>query len=227
MPHAEMPRVIFTVFAGRRRFMNVLMMYVHPLLTNTVDQVDIWDYCRTASDREYVQTLDGKPDRRVRVVTPPASDANAKFPNKWKGYYKHYARTLAADDLLVKCAVYPLLCPVLARLLAGGADADGARRGGLSLLHVAAIWDNDRAMRALARRPVPPVQNPRGGGASIRNPTQGGTPANGKRSGARQRRGEQSNRRRKRPPGRRRRRNRARRRGRRTRRRLTHASRSC
>ncbi|KAH8076671.1 SET domain-containing protein [Aureococcus anophagefferens] len=61
-------------------------------------------------------------------------------------------RACGCDDLLVKCAVYPLLCPVLERLLEKGAKANGARRGGLSLLHVAAIWDNDRAMRALLKK---------------------------------------------------------------------------
>ena len=61
-------------------------------------------------------------------------------------------RACGCDDLLVKCAVYPLLCPVLARLLEKGAKANGARRGGLSLLHVAAIWDNEPAMRALLKK---------------------------------------------------------------------------
>ena len=61
-------------------------------------------------------------------------------------------RACGCDDLLVKCAVYPLLCPVLERLLEKGAKANGARRGGLSLLHVAAIWDNEPAMRALLNK---------------------------------------------------------------------------
>ena len=61
-------------------------------------------------------------------------------------------RACGCDDLLVKCAVYPLLCPVLERLLEKGAKANGARRGGLSLLHVAAIWDNEPAMRALLKK---------------------------------------------------------------------------
>ena len=81
-------------------------------------------------------------DREATRAAKMVADLNAE----------ELERACGCDDLLVKCAVYPLLCPVLARLLAGGADADGARRGGLSLLHVAAIWDNDRAMRALLNK---------------------------------------------------------------------------
>ena len=93
----------FTVFAGRRRFLSVLMAYVRPLLEQRViDRVHLWDYCRLPSDREFLKerlsTLRG-----VEVVTPPASDRTAKFPNKWKGYYAHYASLMRPGDLLVKC----------------------------------------------------------------------------------------------------------------------------
>ncbi|KAH8054440.1 SET domain-containing protein [Aureococcus anophagefferens] len=70
-------------------------------------------------------------------------------------------RACGCDDLLVKCAVYPLLCPVLERLLEKGAKANGARRGGLSLLHVAAIWDNEPAMRALLKKQADVAAGPR------------------------------------------------------------------
>ena len=64
-------------------------------------QVHVWDYCKVAADREYLKTLSGTAG--LSVMTPPASDATARFPHKWKGYYAHYARTLAGDDLLIKC----------------------------------------------------------------------------------------------------------------------------
>ena len=35
-------------------------------------------------------------------MTPPESDKKARFPNKWKGYYAHYAAALGAEDLLIK-----------------------------------------------------------------------------------------------------------------------------
>ena len=95
-------RVIFTVFAGRRRFMHILMGYVQPLLQEgVVDEVHIWDYCKVAADREYLKGL--TTSAALRVMTPPPSDLTAKFPNKWKGYYAHYAHSLRDDDLLIKC----------------------------------------------------------------------------------------------------------------------------
>ena len=46
-------RVIFTVFAGRRRFMHILMAYVQPLLQEgVVDEVHVWDYCKVAVQTE-------------------------------------------------------------------------------------------------------------------------------------------------------------------------------
>ncbi|KAH8045719.1 SET domain-containing protein [Aureococcus anophagefferens] len=58
-------------------------------------------------------------------------------------------RACGCDDLLVKCAVYPCCAPCSSGS-SKGAKANGARRGGLSLLHVAAIWDNDA--RALLKK---------------------------------------------------------------------------
>ena len=95
--------VFFSVFAGRRRYLTVLMTYVHPLLEhNIVDVVHVWDYARVPADKEYLRTL-ADPAKRVEVISPPESDRTARFPNKWKGYYKHYAVLLKADDILIKC----------------------------------------------------------------------------------------------------------------------------
>ena len=48
-----MGRVYFSVFAGRRRFLTVLMAYVRPLVHDkTIDVVHLWDYCRSPPDRE-------------------------------------------------------------------------------------------------------------------------------------------------------------------------------
>ena len=79
------------------------MTYVHPLLEqNIVDVMHVWDYARVPADKEYLRTL-ADPAKRVEVISPPESDRTARFPNKWKGYYKHYAVLLKADDILIKC----------------------------------------------------------------------------------------------------------------------------
>ena len=91
----------FTIFAGRKRYLNVLMAYVRQLLEQrTVDRVHVWNYARTPADREYVSSLGG---HGIEVLPMPNSDKLAKFPNKWKGYYAFYAALLSADDLLIKC----------------------------------------------------------------------------------------------------------------------------
>ena len=98
-------QVYFSVFAGRRRYLSVLMAYVRPLTTPQadgspiVDKVHLWDYCRSPPDREYLKTL-ANPSKGIEVVQPPASDKGARFPNKWKGYYAHYAALLKSDDYL-------------------------------------------------------------------------------------------------------------------------------
>ena len=103
-----MPKCLFTVFAGRKRFLAILMNYVRPLLHHkTVDEAHFWDYCRQANDREHVRQLvrEGRAQYgtvRVQLMTPPASDLGARFPNKWKGYYAHYAATIGDADLLIK-----------------------------------------------------------------------------------------------------------------------------
>jgi hypothetical protein len=134
-------KTYFTVFAGRRRFLSILMTYVHPLLdARAVDTVHLWDYTRLPADREYVKTL-ADAARGVHVLTPPESDRGARFPNKWKGYYAHYAAALGPRDLLVKCdddIVFLANLPVL--LAAARADAEGAH-----LLYYPSIVNNDVA----------------------------------------------------------------------------------
>jgi hypothetical protein len=130
-------KVYFTVFAGRRRFLSVLMIYVRRLLDqHTIDHVHLWDYCRSPPDREYLRTL-ADSARGVEVVSPPASDAGARFPNKWKGYYAHYATLLRAGDLLVKCdddVVFVANLPVL---------LDVARRDNAHLMYYPSVVNND------------------------------------------------------------------------------------
>ena len=132
-------RVIFTVFAGRRRFMHILMTYVQPLLQEgVVDEVHVWDYCKVAADREYLKGLTISSTAGLRVMTPPPSDLTAKFPHKWKGYYAHYAHSLRDDDLLVKCDDDVVFIANLHTLLAF-ARADG----GAHHLYFPSIVNND------------------------------------------------------------------------------------
>ena len=52
--------VYLSVFAGRRRFLNVLIAYVRPLLQeNVINRAHFWDYCRLQMDRAFLQGVPG------------------------------------------------------------------------------------------------------------------------------------------------------------------------
>ena len=133
------PRVYFTVFAGRRRYLSVLLAYVRPLLDDkTLDVAHLWDYCRLQLDREYLKTV-ADPSRGIEIVNPPASDKTARYPNKWKGYYVHYAALLKETDYLVKCdddVVFIANLPVLLNV----AKSDTA---GAHLMYYPSVVNND------------------------------------------------------------------------------------
>ena len=131
-------RVYFTVFAGRRRYLAVLMAYVKPLVRErTIDVVHLWDYSRVPADREYVRGLHD-PSKGIEVVKPPASDAGARFPNKWKGYYAHYAAALGPDDFLVKCDDDVVFISNLHALL-----TLARQDGGAHLMYYPSVVNND------------------------------------------------------------------------------------
>jgi hypothetical protein len=102
-------------------------------------RLHLWDYCRNTPDRDFLRTL-SDPALGVEVISPPASDASARFPNKWKGYYAHYATLLKADDFLIKCdddVVFIANLPVLLRV--------ARRDAGAHLLYFPSIVNNDVA----------------------------------------------------------------------------------
>eukprot|EP00962_Isochrysis_galbana_P031464 scaffold10253_cov124-Isochrysis_galbana.AAC.17 len=102
----RMGQVIFTIFAGRKRFLSILWMYVRQLLSNQeVDSVHVWDYCRNAADRDFLRTslLPPPPtrDERIQLMEPPP-EPNATLGNRWRSYYAFYAKHLSPDDILIK-----------------------------------------------------------------------------------------------------------------------------
>ena len=47
--------VIFYIFAGREKFMRILLKYVNVLLRlKIISEVHIWDYTRNADDKKYI-----------------------------------------------------------------------------------------------------------------------------------------------------------------------------
>jgi hypothetical protein len=99
-----MGQVLFTIFAGRKRFLSILWTYVAQLLNErTVDSVHIWDYCRNAADRDFLRTslLPPNRDERIRLMEPKAN-ATLGLSDRWRSYYAFYATHLRPDDILIK-----------------------------------------------------------------------------------------------------------------------------
>ena len=85
--------VIFTCFAGRERYLKLLVPYVNTLLSRgLIDEVHFWDYTRDPSDADYIRTL-------------PFSIFVPKSKENWGDYYRYYtpAKYPNPDAVIIKC----------------------------------------------------------------------------------------------------------------------------
>ena len=85
--------VIFTCFAGRERYMKLLVPYIKTLVSRgLIDEVHLWDYTREPSDADYIRTL-------------PFSILVPKTKENWRDYYKYYtpAKYPNPDTVIIKC----------------------------------------------------------------------------------------------------------------------------
>jgi hypothetical protein len=85
------PKVIFTCFAGRERYLKALVPYIERL---NVDEVHMWDYTRNESDAQYLR----KACSKFQIFT-----VNDK--SNFGEYYKYYTKERYPDPLtvIVKC----------------------------------------------------------------------------------------------------------------------------
>ena len=90
--------VYFTVFAGRKRYLSILVRYLDELLAKrVVTQVHLWDYARTTEDSQYIQEL-ARGDERYVCMKP------TKHMHAWGEYYDFYATApYAPNDIVIKC----------------------------------------------------------------------------------------------------------------------------
>jgi hypothetical protein len=88
--------VLLTVFAGRRRYMELLMRYARRLADfGRVREVHVWNYTRCREDDAYVRGL-ADPARRILVMEP-------RHKNNWSNYYDHYTPEEYPDHVIIKC----------------------------------------------------------------------------------------------------------------------------
>lgn len=94
------PRVIITIFAGRRNRLMILMKYLRLALSlNYIQEVHLWDYFRNDEDRSVA--LKEMINPKIGVYLKP------RITNQdgWVDYYEYYDqhRLLYPNDIIMKC----------------------------------------------------------------------------------------------------------------------------
>ena len=90
--------VYITIFAGRKRYLECLKIYLDKLLReNIVTEVHLWDYVRDQSDSVYIQEL-SKNNNKYVYMKP------TKNMSHWNEYYEYYSNADYNDeDIIIKC----------------------------------------------------------------------------------------------------------------------------
>ena len=93
-------KVIFTIFAGRKRYLRTLFNYLNILISNgSITEVHLWNFTREHSDYEYIKDY---------IVTHPKyrilNPVKHEMPNVWNDYYNfYYCMDYSPDDIIIKC----------------------------------------------------------------------------------------------------------------------------
>ena len=93
------PKVILTIFAGRKDYLEILFSYCQKLIEKSLlDEVHGWDYCFDIKDKLYTHTFCKQNKLHFKLKIPAFMD------NKyWDAYYKYYTDKIGDEDILIKC----------------------------------------------------------------------------------------------------------------------------
>lgn len=89
------PRVTLTCFAGRRRYLEILITYVNELLDKSlVDEFHLWDYTRDPEDAKWIQ----ENCQKYKIF-------EVQDKSTWKEYYEYYGNLKWTDPMAIyiKC----------------------------------------------------------------------------------------------------------------------------
>ena len=90
-------RVVLTIFAGRKGFLEIQFRYLDKLLASgQLSEVHLWDYCRDPADREYLESFTSK-RLNYKVVVPQQRLAEDGTWH-WADYYRHFIESDQYDD---------------------------------------------------------------------------------------------------------------------------------
>ena len=93
----DKPRVILTCFAGRKCYMEILMLYVNKLLDqNDVTEFHVWDYTRDPRDELWLgQQFGSANNSRIKLI-------KVRQKKTWGEYYQHYTKARYPNCIIVK-----------------------------------------------------------------------------------------------------------------------------
>jgi hypothetical protein len=91
-------KVIFTIFAGRKYYLEVLFKYLDYLIDNDkIQEVHLWNYTKNETDNIYLNSL----VKNKYFIFKPKN----KNGRQWDDYYKYYCKHAKYNDndIIIKC----------------------------------------------------------------------------------------------------------------------------
>lgn len=93
-------KVIFTIFAGRQKYLRTLFNYLNVLIKqDIITEVHLWNFTREEKDYDYIKEY-VKTNPKYRILNP----MRHPMPIPWNDYYNfYYCMDYSPDDIIVKC----------------------------------------------------------------------------------------------------------------------------
>jgi hypothetical protein len=100
-------RVILTIFAGRRQFLEILRGYLDVLLDQQlIDEIHLWDFTRDFIDQKYLTLLERSHEKYkiIHKMGEGLLTEDNRLEN-WLSFYRYYSsgENLRDEDILIKC----------------------------------------------------------------------------------------------------------------------------
>lgn len=98
----ENNKIILTIFAGRKCYMELLFNYLDKLLElNLLTEIHIWNYTRLEIDNLWLEKFKKDKNKKDKYIIFTPKNKSKK---QWEEYYLYYANSLYNnDDILIKC----------------------------------------------------------------------------------------------------------------------------
>lgn len=92
------PKVVFTCFAGRRKYMEIMMEYVKRLHEQgSIDEVHLWDFTRCDADSQWIKSTFGKNESNSYIKVQYVQNKG-----RWSEYYNHYTKERYPNHVIIK-----------------------------------------------------------------------------------------------------------------------------